>query len=380
MDVLIGMPRVLAFSLALFAAAIGCDRSQEVRHPILDDTGALITDVDSATLDALDALARRIAERERVTTIGTLDGPIATAFGNPTDIVSLPSGEVLILDAMAGEVRVFDANGTYVRTIVRKGGGPTELPDAFVMRLGRTSRTPTEELFVAGPNVLKAFVFRDSTLLPLNVLRSEEIPPLADFCVSGDHLAIRSRYSTGNDLLAMLDMTTGDRQAFGTGYQHGGRLARTTISEGPITCTPEGTVVVAYSYLPTVEAYDREGNELWSVRIPSFAPLTFSESRTMGRGETFTQSYSYPGDRVLALDYVPGGGVLLQVVHLAGSEPGTGATQSYRGITTYLLSARSGRGLAITDSLPQVISITDGQIWVGELAPEGYGRIVALRY
>lgn len=47
-------------------------------------------------------------------------------FGSIGGIASLASGEIAVLDARATEIRVFDGEGSYLRTIARRGKGPSE--------------------------------------------------------------------------------------------------------------------------------------------------------------------------------------------------------------------------------------------------------------
>jgi hypothetical protein len=61
--------------------------------------------------------------------IGTLDGAPAYAFGQVEAILPTRDGGVLVLDAPNGaapELRQYDAAGTYVRTVGRRGEGPGE--------------------------------------------------------------------------------------------------------------------------------------------------------------------------------------------------------------------------------------------------------------
>ncbi len=60
------------------------------------------------------------------TQIGRADGEGPDLFGNITDFTVDPQGRFWIFDGQAQELRVFDADGQFVRTIGRKGEGPGE--------------------------------------------------------------------------------------------------------------------------------------------------------------------------------------------------------------------------------------------------------------
>ena len=59
--------------------------------------------------------------------IGELDGPEEYLFGSISSITVDGSGRVFVLDGQAGDIRVFDSEGTYIETVARRGEGPGEL-------------------------------------------------------------------------------------------------------------------------------------------------------------------------------------------------------------------------------------------------------------
>jgi len=58
--------------------------------------------------------------------IGSLSGDPAYQFGRVGSIAVGSAGQFVVVDRQAPSVRVFDADGTHVRTVGRKGGGPGE--------------------------------------------------------------------------------------------------------------------------------------------------------------------------------------------------------------------------------------------------------------
>jgi len=67
--------------------------------------------------------------------IGALDGPPEYQFGRIEGIQVLSDGRIVIVDAMAYNVRYFSPDGAHVRTVGRKGEGPGELGDGGHMLL-----------------------------------------------------------------------------------------------------------------------------------------------------------------------------------------------------------------------------------------------------
>jgi len=64
--------------------------------------------------------------------IGELDGPPETTFGQIVSLAVLPDGRILVVDRQVPTIRVFGADGSYLESWGRQGGGPGELagPDA----------------------------------------------------------------------------------------------------------------------------------------------------------------------------------------------------------------------------------------------------------
>src|SRR5690606_18027452 len=87
----------------------------------------------SGLWDAEPELRWRLVEEAR---IGRADGEGADVFGAIGSVVEDPLGRVWIVDRMAAELRVFDRNGTHVRTIGRKGSGPGEFETPAVVLNG----------------------------------------------------------------------------------------------------------------------------------------------------------------------------------------------------------------------------------------------------
>jgi len=58
--------------------------------------------------------------------IGVVEGEAAYSFTNVLDVRTLPSGDIIVVEGQAQELRVFDRSGRHVRTIGRQGEGPGE--------------------------------------------------------------------------------------------------------------------------------------------------------------------------------------------------------------------------------------------------------------
>ncbi len=135
---------------ALLVCAIGACSGE--RKPADDVTIYVengVTIVENPGVHLADSLAWSIDTTD-VVRIGMLEGPDEYVIGRLAGTLLLSDGSILVADATAHELRVFDARGTFVRKVGRKGEGPGEfnwltsiLPyaaDSFVVMDHESSR------------------------------------------------------------------------------------------------------------------------------------------------------------------------------------------------------------------------------------------------
>lgn len=99
--------------------------------------GAVVRDSAGITIVENSAPAWAEGEGWRVTTdplvsIGRVDGPEPYRFSRVRGAVRLRSGEIVVADFSTNQIRWFGPDGTFLRAVGRKGGGPGE----FDMILG----------------------------------------------------------------------------------------------------------------------------------------------------------------------------------------------------------------------------------------------------
>ncbi|HKJ01966.1 MAG TPA: 6-bladed beta-propeller [Longimicrobiales bacterium] len=118
------MRRLLAFlAPPLFLAACGGEPAGSAwAGTVADSAGIPVVNNPSEGMWA-DGEAWTVVEE---LSIGSLEGDPAYQFGQIGGVEVDGDGNVYITDAQAQEIRVFDATGTYVRTIGAPGGGPGE--------------------------------------------------------------------------------------------------------------------------------------------------------------------------------------------------------------------------------------------------------------
>lgn len=113
----------LVFGVSLVACADGSrDVSSDTPwQTSVDSTG------DTIVLRITGAIPERL-NRTLVTElrVGSLDGPEETTFGNILAVRPAPDAGLVVYDQQVPAVRLFDAEGTFVRNVSVKGGGPGE--------------------------------------------------------------------------------------------------------------------------------------------------------------------------------------------------------------------------------------------------------------
>lgn len=123
-------PLLLTFLLA----SCGGDATRRAAYAPEVDTlasGAVrVRNTSTGAWDADPAARWRLTEIVR---IGRLDGVGPDVFGMVGSLVEDALGRLWIADSRAGEIRVFDREGQYVRTVGRPGGGPGEFSSLGVV-------------------------------------------------------------------------------------------------------------------------------------------------------------------------------------------------------------------------------------------------------
>ena len=134
-------PALLLATLAIYACGDRADPPvTEFTIDTLADGSIRVANPMHGLWDANPGTRWRLVESLRIGT-ATAGGP--DAFGNATSVTLDEMGRVWIVDFQANEVRVFDGDGRFVRTIGGRGEGPAEF-----MGIGRVRRGPEGEMWV----------------------------------------------------------------------------------------------------------------------------------------------------------------------------------------------------------------------------------------
>ena len=119
------------------AVAVGCSAdsrvAQEWAGTVYDSAGVTVVANPVAGLWT-ESTAWRLEEELR---IGVVDGDPMRQFGSIAGLAVDDSGRIYVLDALAHEIRVFDADGRFASAFGQRGSGPGELNSPSAVLIGR---------------------------------------------------------------------------------------------------------------------------------------------------------------------------------------------------------------------------------------------------
>ncbi|WP_420127741.1 6-bladed beta-propeller [Longimicrobium sp.] len=125
------LPSILPAALLLPLAACGGDAAA-AGPSVRDSAGIRIVQNDAPAWKQ--GQEWRVSA-EPVTDIGVAEGDVHQQFARIADAQRLSDGTLLVADGQANELRAFDAQGKYLRTVGRSGGGPGEFKAVELMYL-----------------------------------------------------------------------------------------------------------------------------------------------------------------------------------------------------------------------------------------------------
>ena len=282
-------------------------------------------------------------------------------FGMVEDADRDIRGAILILDSRQNQVSVFDAHGAFLHRFGGAGDGPHEF------------RAPEGiEIVSSGSAVvadrhrrLKVFDFVDSSYEHTATLLVDFVPE--ELCAIGDDLYIQAS-KPDSTIIHHVTLGGTTRRSFGHGYLTSNLLVLNQLSDGPIGCSEDASVVVTMmKMLPYVFGYRIDGSIAWVTNLDDFETLPITETVNDGRPAiTFgpIEAEYHAGLGIVGLDSQY---VLVQVgVHDPESAR---ARAAYARIDSYLLSATDGRGLYLGTGLPPVLRSIAGTMIAGSNEP-----------
>ena len=360
---------VLAYSAACLGT-VGCEADPvEISHPTPDNipvggpvvgTSPIPTGLEGDELedwvDARDAL-RRSAMVVTIGKLGEVGDDETDIFGWVADAKFDADGNVVVLDRMARDVRVFDVAGRFLTEFGGNGDGPGEFRDPFGLAIlsgGRivvADRRGRLEVFAKKDG---GYVYAGPHPLPADLRVRDGL------CHTAGRLFLSVWEPESNAVIHEVPLLPeGVAKTFGRGYRAHYPLVQQLLTDGPIGCLGDPLqVVFAFQQLPVLRAYSADsGTELWTALVADYVQGQIVENRATG-------SVGYLSglkDIAMAATGMWGRHILYQTGR------GERAAPDEAEIRSYLLDAASGNGALVSTSLPFVSDVTDTHLlgyWV----------------
>ncbi len=273
-------------------------------------------------------------------------GPELFGYISMADIA--PDGKVVVLDADAQEVRIFDLTGAFIGGFGGRGDGPMELRRATEFHL-----FPDGRIAVALGKMGPIKVFEQSggewRLAEILDLRPT---PANSLCGMKDGRLFSAGYMRADDTILNEFVAAGNR-SWGRGYRHEHSFIRMALSDGLVACLDgSDRVVFGFQKLPLVRSYGADGTLHWTAAVTDYLQLQVWESREEETGAVaYSESTSKDHDRLAVVAGLTGGDHLLLQYSRVLNE--------HRRIVprSYLVDASTGIGAYLGDTLPNVLSV-----------------------
>ena len=111
----------LSFTLGCETGDDGYSSGDEPWTTVVDSTGDTVTVTITGEIPS--SLVRTLVPE---LTVGSLDGEEETSFGQIGAVLPTPARGLIVHDAQASALRMFDSTGAFVKNVGRKGSGPGE--------------------------------------------------------------------------------------------------------------------------------------------------------------------------------------------------------------------------------------------------------------
>lgn len=263
-------------------------------------------------------------------------------------------GNIVLLDADAQEVRVFDSRGNFLESFGGRGDGPMELRRAHTLELLPDGRVAVP-LGRTGP--IKVFG-RGRQGWELEEIIDFKPTPGNDLCAFGDGRLFATGFQReGSWLISELSDPT---SSLGSGYRHPNQIIRRALSGGLIDCIESAEqIVFGFEIQPVFQAYGLDGSLRWTAAIASdYLQLQVSEVRHPKTGAVgYAESAQLDHDRLFLVAATESGEHVLAQLGRVLPEKKEIVPRSY------LIDAATGIGAYLGNALPNVLSIQqDGYI------------------
>ena len=374
-------PLLFLFGIAWLLLA-GCSNSDEALpsvspgtfHPTSDnipDEDRLtdiiyMTGYDTATAREIADFAENLANAQEMMSIGTMEGDKYEMIGRVGDIATGEDGSIFLLDSRNNEVRVYSPGGAFERTFGGPGRGPDEFQNPKSLNLSRQGHLIVGDR----PRTVKVFQLKDTSFVLINSMLLDYSPD--SICLIGKQVYVRgfkeSEEGQEGNVLHAYSMMGEHLHSFGEPYKSNNPLVQDALSrDGLVACDEEtSTVVTMFKHLPVISGYSPDGALKWMSRIADFKSIAIEETINEEGKPAVIHSMPEVGENLaLKMTAVPGGYMLVQIGRIPEDRDQTRPVE----YLSYLISAETGEGIYVGNTLPLVYAVTPNQMYAGLHTP-----------
>lgn len=140
----------------LAGITVGCDASRSNESVIRSDSAGV--EIVETRRVAWYSGSEWAVSDEPILAIGQMEGDPPYLFSDIRGVVRLQDGRIVVGDGQSRELRFFDKNGLFVRSVGGPGDGPSEFPQALV----RLERCGFDRLYAVDPYSRRVMAFSGS--------------------------------------------------------------------------------------------------------------------------------------------------------------------------------------------------------------------------
>jgi hypothetical protein len=336
---------ILTLMLGVGAASVGAGQAN--RHPdrrFVDQSIPVTATVRLSGPRSGTALALS----NTIVSIGREDGPEELMFGEIASAAGNSRGQVIVVDKRTEDVRLFDAQGKFLKRLGRKGQGPGEF------------RAPHSLLVTANDEIWIADMQRRLTVFAPSAdgyTLARTIPVdigIRSMCMLSNELIVNGVALGDPHVIRVLDSHARPIRSFGTLYSSPNALLNLQFAEGKVACDSANDLIVYASsaLVGEIRTYRRDGRPVWRVVVEELRSNIITDEAS---GISVQRSPN-GAHSLVSLTVVPRTGIVVQYGLLTSEQ--MKAKELPTDIQTIIIDPRTGAAALSPSALPRLGAIS----------------------
>lgn len=308
------------------------------------------------------AISQALSLPTELFTLGVLEGERHEMFGQIVDVKEDSEGKIYVLDAQYNEVRVYDAEGTFLYAIGSRGEGAGEFVSPTSLEIDSSGRIIVSDRF----HGLKIFSRNGETHeLSATLSLSREVN---EVCVTKEVLHLHSFDGLNVNAINRYSMSGDSLGSFGEVYSAMSPLVRRFLGRTQIACL-DSKIIYAPNFLPVIYGYSHEGDRQWTAKISGFKAMEVDEDVGETGPRVGMNVHGKPHDQVIRAVPLRQDYVIVQIASFTPESLSTEEGERYETLRTYLMSAQTGKAVFIGDTVPVINTATENRVYTHRTHP-----------